>query len=201
MLNSISRLRQRRGRLLVLSAPSGSGKTTLVKRLLRRRLGLAASVSWTTRPPRDGERDGRDYHFVTPAAFARQRRRGGFLEWARVHGSWYGTPKGTVMRALRGGRDVLLNIDVQGARQIRRRCHDSVGIFVLPPSWRALQARLKARRTESRRERARRLAEARRELACAAQYDYVVVNARLEEAVRQLIAIIQAERLRIQKRS
>ena len=186
----------RRERLFILSAPSGAGKTTLVRQLLRRVPRLVHSVSMTTRPPRNGERHGRDYLFVTPAAFASQRRRGGLLECARVHGHWYGTPRQAVRRAQASGNDVLLSIDVQGARQVRRRAADSVSIFILPPSLESLRHRLQQRRTEAPDQIRARLRLARRELRAAPGYDYVVVNDDFQRALSQLQAIIVTEHCR-----
>ena len=185
-----------RGRLFILSAPSGAGKTTLVQGLLRRVPRLVHSVSMTTRPPRRGERYGRDYYFVTSAAFAAARRRGGLLEHARVHGHWYGTPRVAVRRALASGHDVLLSIDVQGARQVRRRLADSVTIFILPPSLASLRQRLQRRRTEAPQQIRARLRLARQELRAAPRYDYRVVNDEVRHALVQLQAIIIAERCR-----
>lgn len=190
----------RRGRLFILSAPSGAGKTTLARHLLRRMPRLVRSVSMTTRLPRRGERRGRDYHFVTPAAFAAARRRGGLLECARVHGHWYGTPRSPVRRALAAGRDVLLSIDVQGARQVRRRWADSIAIFVLPPSMEALRQRLQRRRTESPAQIRARLRLARRELRAAPRYDHRVVNDDVRRALAHLEAIIVAARRRTDSR-
>ena len=189
------------GRLIVLSAPSGAGKTTLVHRLLRRVPHLAHSISMTTRPPRHGERHGRDYYFVTPAAFASQRRRGGLLECARVHGHWYGTPRRAVSRVLASGHDALLSIDVQGARQVRRLAAGSVSIFILPPSLTSLRRRLQQRRTEAPDQIRARLRLARRELRAAPSYDYVVVNDEVQRALSQLQAIIVAERCRTRPRA
>ena len=181
----------RPGRVFVISSPSGGGKTTVVRRLLRRRSGLARSRSVTTRLPRPGERQGRDYQFVSPAAFRRLRRSGALLEWASVHGAYYGTPKPPVMRALAKGRDIVLSIDVHGARQVRRAlgCR-AVLIFLLPPSMRDLRRRLTGRRTETAAAIRRRLAAAKRELACASWYDYTVVNDRLDQTVNTVGAIV-----------
>lgn len=184
-----------RGRVFVISSPSGGGKTTVVQRLRRRRPRLVRSVSVTTRLPRRGERDGRDYRFVSPAAFDRLRRRGAFLEWARVHGAAYGTPRQPVLHALEHGRHVVLSIDVQGARQIRRALGKAaVLIFLVPPSPTQLRQRLARRRTESPEAIRRRLAVARRELACARWYDFRVVNDRLDHAVDDVDAVIQTYR-------
>lgn len=185
-------------RLFVVSSPSGGGKTTLVRELLARVPGLVRSVSATTRPRRTGERDRADYHFVTPAAFARLRARRALLESANVHGAWYGTPASSVEPALARGHDVVLSVDVQGARQIKRAFQRrAVLIFVMPPSFDDLRARLINRRTDAPSAIRRRLAAARRELACARWYDYVVVNHRIPEAVEHLKAIVTAERLRV----
>ena len=182
----------------MVSSPSGGGKTTVVRRLLRRVSGLARSVSMTTRPPRATERNGREYAFVSPAQFARLRAPGGLLEWAAVHGAWYGTPRAAVQRALARGRDVVLSIDVQGARQIRRWCgRQAVLIFLVPPSREELRRRLLHRGTESGDAIRRRLRAAARELRCVRWYDYAVVNDRLTTAVAQLAAIVTAERLRV----
>ena len=166
----------------------------MVERLQHALPRLVRSVSVTTRAPRAGERRGREYRFVSPLAFQRLRRSGGLLEWARVHAAWYGTPKRPVLRALAQGRDVVLSIDVQGARQVRRALGKRATlIFLMPPSMRRLRQRLVRRRTETPEAIRRRLAAARRELACAAWYDYRVVNDRLARAVRDVGRIIQRE--------
>ena len=177
----------------MISSPSGGGKTTVVKQLTRRVPGLGRSVSVTTRPPRGGERRGRDYRFVSRAAFERMRRTGALLEWAKVHGEYYGTPKRPITQALARGRHMLLNIDVQGARKIRRGLGEqAVLIFLLPPSRDVLRQRLMRRRTESAAAIRRRLAAAEREMACAQWYDYEVVNDRLSDTVTQVRAIVTA---------
>ncbi len=183
------------GRVFVVSAPSGGGKTTVVARLLRRMPTLVRSVSVTTRPPRPGERPGKDYRFISPAAYQRLRRAGDLLEYAKVHGASYGTPKRPVERALRQGRDVILSIDVQGARKIRRALgRQAVLVFLLPPSMAQLRRRLLQRRTDTAAAIRRRLTAARRELACAAWYDYRIVNDRLDRAVDALAAVIAGSR-------
>ena len=180
--------------MFVISSPSGGGKTTVVERVQRTLPRLSRSVSVTTRPPRAGERRGREYRFVSPAAFQRLRRSGGLLEWARVHGAWYGTPKRPALHTLAQGKDVVLSIDVQGARQVRRALGKrAVLIFLMPPSIRRLRQRLARRRTETPSAVRARLSVARRELACAAWYDYRVVNDRLGRAVRDVGRIIQRE--------
>lgn len=186
------------GRLFVLSAPSGSGKTTVLARLIGGANGsLVRSVSATTRPPRAGEKNGRDYHFLTRAQFERWIRRRGFLEYARVLGQWYGTPKAAVERRLREGKDVALCIDIQGARQVRRSGLPATTIFLVPPSLAVLQERLRRRGTEQPAQVRARLKLARRELREAGRYDYAVVNDHLEKAVEVIRAIIRAERFRV----
>ena len=185
--------RHNTGHVFVISGPSGSGKTTVVARLLRRLPRLVRSISVTTRAPRPGEREGRDYEFISAAYFKRMQRAGQLLEWASVHGAAYGTPKAPVLRALDRGRDVVLSIDVQGARAIRRLLEGrAVLIFLLPPSPERLQQRLMRRRTDTPSAIRRRMVAARRELACARWYDYRVVNDRLDHTVRRLGTIIAA---------
>jgi guanylate kinase len=183
------------GRVFVISSPSGGGKTTVIQRLRRRVPRLARSISVTTRPPRRGERDGQDYRFVSEPAFRRLRRSGELLEWARVHEAYYGTPRSAVLGALAGDKDVILSIDVQGARQIRRALGmRAVLIFLMPPSLQDLRQRLVRRRTETPASIRRRLAAARREVACALWYDHCVVNDRLEQTVAAVRAIIVGQR-------
>jgi len=192
--------RRRAGRAFVLSSPSGGGKTTVINALVRRLRGVTRSVSVTTRAARPGERQGRDYVFLSAAAFLRLRRHRALLEWAQVHGAAYGTPRGPVADALADGRDVLLSLDVQGARAVRRALGGkAVLIFLLPPSLERLRERLRHRRTDSAAAIRRRLVAARREMACAAWYDHVVVNERLADTVARVLAIIRAERKRATK--
>ncbi len=189
----------RRGTLFVISAPSGSGKSSLARGLLRAVPGLEFSVSHTTRPRRPGEEDGREYHFVDEAAFDAMAAGGGFLEWARVFGHRYGTGRVAVNRALEAGRDLLLDIDVQGARQVRESGMPSVSIFVLPPSFSDLEARLRSRGSEDEDELHRRLAQARREAEEFRSYDYLVINDRLERCVEDLRSVVTAERRRVSR--
>jgi len=183
----------REGRLFVISGPSGGGKTTVVQRLQRLLPRLVRSVSVTTRAPRRGERAGRAYQFVSPATFHRLRRTGALLEWAKVHEAYYGSPKEPILQAMARGRDVILSIDVQGARKIRRALgRRAVLVFLAPPSMAQLRQRLLQRRTETPEAIRRRLAAARQELACASWYDVTVVNDRLEHAVRVLRDILQS---------
>jgi guanylate kinase len=188
----------RRGLLIILSAPSGTGKTTLVARLVERVPDLVRSRSYTSRAARDGEVDGVDYRFVAPSRFRDMIAAGVFLEWADVFGRLYGTSAADTERYRGAGRDVVLVIDVQGARQVRRRVRDTVSIFVLPPSFRALEDRLRGRSRESAAaDLNRRLCTARRELQAIDEYDYVVVNDEIDTCVDRLGHIVLAERSRI----
>ena len=189
--------RAHQGKLFVISGPSGGGKTTVIRELLRRVPKLRRSVSVTTRPRRSSERHGAHYQFLPRDQFVRLRRRGALAEWARVHRAYYGTPAAPVRRTLARGEDAILSLDVQGARQIRRRFgRQAVLIFLLPPSFDHLRQRLLKRRTDTPEAVQQRLQAAEREVACAAWYDYVVVNHRLRAAVDHLKAIVTAERLR-----
>ena len=190
---------RRRGLIFILSAPSGAGKTTLIKGLLQRVPDITLSVSYTTRPRRPAEAAGRDYHFVAPKRFAAMRSRGAFAEWTKVHGSLYATPRGAVERALRRGRDVLLDIDVQGPRKIKRQYPRAVSIFILPPSWRELEQRLALRGTDRKETIRKRLENARREIHEVMRYDYIVVNRELRQALESLKAIVSAERVRVSR--
>lgn len=180
------------GHVFVISGPSGGGKTTLVERLLRTVPALTRSVSVTTRAKRPGERQGRDYRFVSAAEFHRLKRAGALLEWARVHHADYGTPTHPVQRALAQGRSVVLSIDVQGARHIRRALGpQAVLVFLLPPSLARLRQRLIQRNTDTPAAIHRRMRTATREIACAAWYDHTVVNDRLSTAVRRIVHIMK----------
>lgn len=191
--------------LMVVSGPSGAGKTTLCRRLIERVTseepdgGMAFSVSTTTRTPREDEREGYDYHFVDEATFEEMVEAGEFLEWAEVHGERYGTSRRAVEQQMRGGKDVILDIDVQGGQQVRQSSRDAVLVFVLPPSFEALRRRLSERGTESQRTRRTRIENARREIEEIGRYDYVVINDDLDRAVRRLEAIREAEKCRVDR--
>jgi guanylate kinase len=185
-----------RGQLFVVSAPSGTGKTTIVERLVQVVPNLSLSRSFTSRAARSGENDGVDYNFITRARFEQMIAADAFLEWADVFGNLYGTCADDAEVELASGRDLVLVIDVQGARQVRLRCRDTVGIFVLPPSYEVLEDRLRGRSKDSEDAMQRRLAAARAEVAAFLEYEYVVVNDELEACVDRLRAIVWAERAR-----
>lgn len=179
--------------LLIVSSPSGAGKTTLTRRLFERVPGLRFSVSHTTRPPRPGEVDGREYHFVSRARFDELIRAGALLEWAEVHGNLYGTAHSEVVSDARG---IVFDIDYQGARQVKSKV-DAVGVFILPPSMDVLLARLRGRASESDDAVQRRFGKAREEIEHHFLFDYLVVNDDLEQATERLVAIFLAEECRI----
>lgn len=187
----------RRGLLFVVSAPSGTGKTTVVERLVQVTPDLALSRSYTSRAVRPGEVDGIDYNFITRTRFEGMVQAGAFLEWADVFGNLYGTGAEDAERELAAGRDLVLVIDVQGARQVRGRCAGTVGVFVMPPSFEILEQRLRGRSKDSEEAMQRRLQTARDEVAAFVEYDYVVVNDELEACVERLRAIVTAERARL----
>lgn len=190
--------RTRRGILFILSAPSGAGKTTISRAALHRVDGLEVSVSWTTRASREDETEGLDYHFVSEEQFHRQAAAGGFAELAQVFDSSYGTPRAPLDRAIASGRDVLLDIDVQGAAQIRAAYpRDAVTIFVLAPSFAELEGRLRGRGTEAPAAIARRLRRAHEEASAFPAYDYLLINTDVSASILQLAAIVTAERLRV----
>ena len=187
---------ERRGLLFVVSAPSGTGKTTVVERLVQVVPDLALSRSYTSRAMRAGETDGLDYNFITRERFQAMVAEDGFLEWADVFGNFYGTGKADAERALAAGRDLVLVIDVQGARQVRSHGAQAIGVFVLPPSFAALEQRLRGRSKDSEEAIRRRLATARREVRAVAEYEYIIVNDELDACVDRLRAIVVAERAR-----
>jgi guanylate kinase len=187
----------RRGLMLVLSSPSGAGKTTLARRLLESASGVEMSVSYTTREKRKGEVDGQHYHFVDQDNFARMRDRGEFLEWALVFDNFYGTPREPVERALAEGRDVLFDVDWQGAKSLRKeKKGDVVTVFILPPSAKALERRLNERAQDAPEIVQARMRGASNEIQHGSEYDYVVINHDLDQALAAIRAILAAERLR-----
>ena len=187
------------GNMFVLCAPSGAGKTTLVRALLQRDPGVRLSVSYTTRAARPGETDGKDYHFVSRPVFEQMLAAGEFLESAEVHGNLYGTSQKWIERERRADHDLLLEIDWQGAQQVRRVLPDVIGIFILPPSPEALRDRLIGRRQDSPATIERRLAAAREEISHASEFDYVIINRDFDEAVEDLVSIVRAAGLRSSK--
>ena len=184
------------GNVFLVTAPSGAGKSSLVNALLENDAGLQLSVSCTTRAPRDGEIDGRDYYFVGEAEFLRMRDANELLEWAQVHDNFYGTPRAPLAKALELGRDVLLEIDWQGAAQIRQLLAGVTGIFILPPSMDALQSRLRARGKDSEAVIAKRMAAASSELSHAHEFEYIIINQEFSVALQHLEQIISSSRLR-----
>jgi guanylate kinase len=188
----------RRGIIFILSAPSGAGKTTISRKAVETIAGLEASVSLTTRRPREGETGGVDYCFVSEDEFRRSAEAGELAEFARVFDASYGTPRAPLDHAVESGGDILLDIDIQGARQIRARYpKDSVTIFVLPPSFEELEGRLRRRGTEDAAAIARRLKQAHAEAQAYPEYDYLIVNADIADSIARLEIIIQAERMRV----
>jgi guanylate kinase len=187
---------RRRGTLFVVSAPSGAGKTTLCREVRQRTPDLAYSISVTTRAPRPGEIAGTDFDFVSAPEFQALLAAGALAEWASVHGHLYGTRARVLEAALAGGQDLLLDIDTQGAAQLRDRYPEAVLVFIVAPSMAELEQRLRERRSDSEHDITRRLVRAREEIAMWRQYDYLIVNRDLKDAVEQLTAIIQAERCR-----
>jgi len=187
----------RRGLMLVLSSPSGAGKTTLSRRLLQEDGGIALSVSVTTRKPRRGEEDGRDYHFIDRARFDAMVARGDLLEWAEVFGNCYGTPRAPVEATLAAGKDVLFDIDWQGTQQLREKAdRDLVSVFVLPPSIPDLEQRLRTRAQDDDAVIRQRMSKAADEMSHWAEYDYVVINRDVAQAFDDVRAILAAERLK-----
>ena len=189
----------RRGILLILSAPSGAGKTTLAHKLIARTANLGWSISHTTRPRRVGEVDGEDYHFVSEATFLSLRAQRAFAEWAQVHTAYYGTTRTTIESTLRMGRDLVLDIDVQGAEQLKSCYPEAVLVFILPPSWQTLEDRLRARGTDEEAAITQRIRRAQEETRELARYDYCVINDQLESSVAALQAILCAERIRVSR--
>ena len=183
------------GHLYIVAAPSGAGKTTLVRMLLENDPAIRVSISCTTRAPRPGEEDGREYHFVDVPDFVERVSRGEFLEWAEVHGNYYGTSKSWIEAEMTAGRDVLLEIDWQGAQQVRKAFPQAIGVFILPPSLITLKERLSGRGTDSAEVIARRIAAARDEMRHVDEFDYVIINDDLQQALGNLLSVVSASRL------
>ncbi|TCK02497.1 guanylate kinase [Phorcysia thermohydrogeniphila] len=192
---------KQKGLLIVISAPSGTGKTTLCHMLLEEFPNMEFSISYTTRKPRPGELNGRDYFFVDRETFERMIEEGDFLEWAEVYGNLYGTSKSQVLKALEEGKDILLDIDTQGALQVKKNFPEAVLIFILPPSLKELERRLRKRGTDDEETIKKRLRIAREEIGKALEYDYIVVNDILEVAFERLRSIITAEKCRTDRLS
>jgi guanylate kinase len=184
------------GNLFIITAASGAGKTSLVKAVLEKDPGIKISISHTTRAPRPGEVDGEDYHFVDAAAFLSILETGGFLESAHVHNARYGTSEKVVNEALAAGHDVILEIDWQGAEQVRKIFPDAISVFIVPPSLEVLGQRLKSRAQDSDEVIVKRLAAAREEMRHLVAFDYVTINDKFDDALRDLMAIIQTQRLK-----
>jgi guanylate kinase len=184
------------GNIFLVAAPSGAGKSSLVNALLARDGAIRLSVSFTTRAPRPGETQGREYHFVSAEEFAARKAGGEFLETAQVHGNWYGTSRQWIEQCLSEASDVLLEIDWQGAQQVKQQFPQAVGVFILPPSMEALQARLERRGQDSAPVIERRLRAARSEMAHAPEFDFIIINETFELALAELAAIVTAMRLR-----
>jgi guanylate kinase len=190
-------LSERRPTVIVVSAPSGAGKSSVLARVRRDLGGIRFSVSHTTRPPRGAERDGVEYHFVDRSGFETLREEGRLLEWAEVHGNLYGTALAEIEHASAAGIDILLDLDVQGAAQVRKRIPEAVTVFVLPPSYEVLEGRLRGRGQDDEASIRRRLAAAGREIDAFEQYDYAIVNDDFEACVEELKSIVRAARCRV----
>ncbi len=185
--------------MIVVSAPSGSGKTTLCRNIVSSRPNTTYSISATTRPARKGEKNGRDYLFLSRDEFEEKKQRGEFLEWASVFGEYYGTLCQLVENTRNEGKDIVLNIDIQGASQVKKRCPEAVLIFILPPSIGILEQRLRNRKSDTEDEILKRLQLARTEISKIDNYDYVVVNKDIEDSVDKLLAIITAEKSKLKR--
>ena len=184
------------GTLFIVTAPSGAGKTTLVRGLLQRDARVQLSISYATRAPRAGEEDGREYHFVDVPTFRALRERGEFLEWAEVHGNYYATSRVWLKEQIAAGRDTLLEIDWQGAQQVRKSFPEAVGVFIMPPSMQELESRLRGRGTDSDDVISRRLLAAGGEMRHVAEFDYVIINNKIDESLDDIVAVVRAARLR-----
>ena len=189
------------GNIFVVTAPSGAGKTTLVAALLAADQQIKLSVSYTTRAPREGEIDGINYHFVSREAFVAMLQRSEFLESAEVYGNFYGTSQLWIQQQLDAGNDILLEIDWQGAQQVRKLFPQAIGVFILPPSLQALEQRLRGRGTDSEESISKRMASAREEITHVDEFDFVIVNEVMDEAIKDLISLVRAPRLGIARQS
>jgi guanylate kinase len=189
------------GNIFVVTAPSGAGKTTLVAALLAADQQIKLSVSYTTRAPREGEVDGKNYHFVSREAFIAMLQRSEFLESAEVYGNFYGTSQLWIQQQLDAGNDILLEIDWQGAQQVRKLFPQAIGVFILPPSLPVLEQRLRGRGTDSEESIAKRMASAREEITHVDEFDFVIVNEVMDEAIKDLISVVRAPRLGIARQS
>lgn len=192
-------LKKKKGLILVISAPSGAGKTTLCKRLLQASSSFISSVSFTTRRSRKNEIEGVDYYFVSQKEFQKMIEKRRFIEWTEVHGRLYGTSIKLLDQAIKEEKDVLLEVDVKGGAEVKKNYSQAVLIFLLPPSWQELEKRLANRRTEDEEKVARRIKQAKREIEYAPHYDYFIVNDDINRALEDLLAIIQAERCRMDR--
>jgi len=192
-------LEKKRGLILVISAPAGAGKTTLCKRLLQVSPSFTYSVSFTTRPPRKNEIEGVDYYFVSREEFEKMIEEEAFLEWAGVHGQLYGTSVKLLDRAIEGEKDVVLEVDVKGGEKIKKKYPEAILIFVVPPSWEELRERLKGRATEDAEKIKQRLIRAKKEVKFFRFYDYFIINDGINKALQDLLAIINAERCRVNR--
>lgn len=186
-----------KGLIFVISAPSGCGKTSLIKALLRKRKNLVHPVSFTTRSRRNGEINGRDYHFISNNEFEKRLKKGDFLEWSRPFGQYYGTPKGEIFKAVGKGRDVILSLDVNGGSFIKENFEGAVLIYLLPPSLKVLRSRLIGRSTDAKDEISKRLKLARKDILNLHKYDYTIVNDEFSVALKELQAILIAEKLKV----
>ena len=192
-------LNKRKGLIIVISAPAGAGKTTLCKRLLQISSSFAYSVSFTTRPPRKNEIEGVDYYFISRKEFKEMIEQKKFVEWAQVHGELYGTSANFLDKAIETKKDVVLEVDVEGGIEIKKRYPEAVLIFLLPPSWQELEKRLNKRATERIEKIRERINQAKKEITYAPSYDYLVVNDNINEALNDVLSIVRAERCRIDK--
>ncbi len=186
--------KKRKGKLFIISAPSGAGKTTLCHAVLAKLSHIVPSVSYTTRPSREGEVSGKDYNFISMAKFKEMIEAHAFAEWAVVHGHYYGTRKSLIEKHMRDGKDVLLSIDVQGAEQLRKIYPDAISVFVQPPSFEELKKRLIERKSDSQTTIQNRLEMAKKEMASAPLYQFQVINDEFEKALQELISIIESQR-------